>query len=78
MGIFELVMLGVGLSMDAFAVSMCKGLQLRRVRAGHLLAIGGAFGGARPLPFVPNFARSRTTFLRQRTQFARHLALTVR
>ena len=30
MGIGELLLLAVGLSMDAFAVSVCKGLALRR------------------------------------------------
>ena len=31
MGFWELVVLAVGLSMDAFAVSICKGLALQRV-----------------------------------------------
>lgn len=31
MGIFELFLLAVGLSMDAFAVSVCKGLSAGRV-----------------------------------------------
>ena len=30
MGIIELLLLAVGLSMDAFAVSVCKGLAMRR------------------------------------------------
>ena len=31
MGFWELVVLAAGLSMDAFAVSICKGLALQRV-----------------------------------------------
>ena len=31
MGFWELVVLAIGLSMDAFAVSICKGLALQRV-----------------------------------------------
>ena len=31
MGLIELFILAVGLSMDAFAVSICKGLSLRKV-----------------------------------------------
>lgn len=31
MGFLELALIGVGLSMDAFAVSICKGLSMRKV-----------------------------------------------
>ena len=31
MGYLELALIGVGLSMDAFAVSVCKGLSMRKV-----------------------------------------------
>lgn len=31
MGLFELILLSVGLAMDAFAVSVCKGLSAGRV-----------------------------------------------
>lgn len=37
MGIFELFLLAVGLSMDAFAVSVCKGLSAGRVTLPHAL-----------------------------------------
>lgn len=36
--------LAVGLSADAFAVSVCKGLSAGRVRKRHLLIVGGYFG----------------------------------
>lgn len=35
MNIFELFILAIGLSMDAFAVSVCKGLSLGRINAKH-------------------------------------------
>lgn len=38
-------LIGVGLSMDAFAVSICKGLQMRRLHIGRLLLIAAFFGG---------------------------------
>ena len=37
MGMTELVVLAVGLAMDAFAVSVCKGLSAGRVTLGHAL-----------------------------------------
>lgn len=45
MGIAELFILAAGLSMDAFAVSVCKGLALRRAKIGHMLWAGLWFGG---------------------------------
>ena len=44
-GFFELLSLAVGLSMDAFAVSICKGLSVNRVRPKHMLICGLYFGG---------------------------------
>jgi len=35
MGILELLLIGVGLSMDAFAVSICKGLNMRKINYFH-------------------------------------------
>ena len=45
MSFFELFSLAVGLSMDAFAVSICKGLSVSRVRPKHMLICGLYFGG---------------------------------
>ena len=46
MGFIEILLTGVGLSMDAFAVSICRGLQMRRrVNWKHLLIIAAFFGG---------------------------------
>lgn len=49
MGIAELLLLALGLSMDAFAVSVCKGLSVRRVRRRHMIACGAYFGGFQAL-----------------------------
>ncbi len=50
--IFELFLLGVGLSMDAFAVAVCKGLSMRRINKNQTLIIGLYFGGFQALmPF---------------------------
>ena len=44
MSIWEILLLGVGLSMDAFAVSICKGLSVKKVKWQHLLCVGAYFG----------------------------------
>ena len=49
MNIWELIILAVGLSMDAFAVSICKGLSLQEVRLKHMAAAGIYFGGFQAL-----------------------------
>lgn len=49
MGFFELFLIAVGLSMDAFAVSICKGLKMRRFNVRHAGAIAIAFGGFQAL-----------------------------
>lgn len=35
MGLLELFIIAVGLSMDAFAVAVCKGLSVRTLRPRH-------------------------------------------
>ena len=45
MGLPELILLAVGLSMDACAVAICKGLALRKVSAKQMLTVGLWFGG---------------------------------
>ena len=44
MSLWELFVIAVGLSMDAFAVSICKGLSVGKVRPAHALTCGGYFG----------------------------------
>lgn len=45
MGWFELFMIAVGLSMDAFAVALGKGLNMMRLNYRHALVIAAFFGG---------------------------------
>ena len=48
-----LFLMGVGLSMDAFAVSICKGLAMRKVNKKQAFVIGLFFGGFQALmPFI--------------------------
>lgn len=57
MGFAELFLIGVGLSMDAFAVSVCKGLNMRgKVNIKHAGVIALFFGGFQALmPLVGYF-----------------------
>ena len=53
MGIVELLLTGVGLAMDAFAVSVCKGLSMKKIRYGPAVVIALFFGGFQALmPFL--------------------------
>ena len=49
MGFFELFLLGVGLSMDAFAVSVCKGLAMKKATLKSQMTCGLWFGGFQAL-----------------------------
>ena len=50
MSLFELLILAIGLSMDAFAVSVCKGLSVPKTRLSHSLICGAYAGGTVPEP----------------------------
>lgn len=56
MEVFELFFLAVGLSMDAFAVAVCKGLAMPRLRARDALAVGVWFGAFQALMPLAGFA----------------------
>ena len=45
MGFFELLLLAVGVSMDAFAVSICKGLAMQKADMKSMCIVGSWFGG---------------------------------
>ena len=49
MGIFELIATAVALSMDAFAVAICKGLCTDKVKIKHMALTGAWFGGFQAL-----------------------------
>ena len=46
---FEIFLIGVGLSMDAFAVSVCKGLSAGKTSVKHMALAGAWFGGFQAL-----------------------------
>ena len=49
MEIWELFLVAVSLSMDAFAVSVCKGLSVKKLRPRHCATAGLYFGGFQAL-----------------------------
>ncbi len=49
MSLFELFVLAVGLSMDAFAVSVCKGLAMKQINIKKAAIVGAWFGGFQAL-----------------------------
>ena len=59
MSLVELFILAVGLSMDAFAVSICKGLSLGKITKKHMAVAGAWFGGFQALmPLIGYFLGS--------------------
>ena len=60
MSIVEILLLGVSLSMDAFAVSICQGLCLPKFSLKHMLVIGLWYGAFQTLmPIIGFFLSSR-------------------
>ena len=60
MGIIEIIFTSFGLAMDAFSVSICKGLNARKIKLFDCIVVGGCFGffqGLMPLLgyFVGNY-----------------------
>ena len=49
MNFIDIFLIGIALSMDAFAVSICKGLSVKKVSAKHVLTVGVYFGGFQAL-----------------------------
>ena len=59
MGFVELLALGIGLSMDAFAVSVCKGLSMKKASVKGMASCGIWFGGFQALmPLIGFFLGS--------------------
>ena len=53
MSSIEILLIGIGLSMDAFAVSVCKGLSVKKLSIKNVLLCGVWFGGFQALmPFI--------------------------
>ena len=73
MGIIELLLLAIGLSMDAFAVSICKGLATYELKKKHMLITGLWFGGFQALmPLIGYFLG--TTFEKYVTTVDHYIA----
>ena len=47
--LYEVFLVGVGLSMDAFAAAVCRGLSMKKINYRHALVIGLFFGGFQAL-----------------------------
>ena len=73
MSLMELFLIAVGLSMDAFAVSICKGLSVKKAKLGHSLTVGGYFGGFQALMPALGFLLA-TTFAGMITSVAPWIA----
>ena len=59
MSFFEIFLIGIGLSADAFAVAICKGLNMRKINYNHAFIIALFFGGFQALmPLVGWFLGS--------------------
>ena len=57
MGFLEMFFIGAGLSMDAFAVAVCKGLNMRKINYSHSVIIALFFGGFQAvMPLIGWFA----------------------
>ena len=67
MTVLELALIAIGLSMDAFAVSVCKGLSMQKVDKRYAVAIGIFFGGFQALmPLIGYFLGSQfSTYIEQ-------------
>jgi putative Mn2+ efflux pump MntP len=60
MGVVELILIAIGLAMDAFAVSLGKGLTLKRVDGKFALVAGAWFGGFQALMPIIGYLLGRT------------------
>ena len=70
MGIGELLLLAVGLSMDAFAVSVCKGLAMKKATIRAQVTCGAWFGGFQGL--MPLIGFLLGTMFAEAIQFIDH------
>lgn len=60
MSIIEIFLLGVALSMDAFAVAVSKGLSVGKPKLGHYFIIGAWFGGFQALMPLAGYFLGKT------------------
>ena len=70
MSFFELIVISIGLGMDAFAIAICKGLSLKKVSFSNLLTVGFYFGGFQAL--MPVIGYLLGFGFREKIQFIDH------
>ena len=59
MSFIELFLIAVGLSMDAFAIAICKGLSVQQLKLKHMVITGLWFGGSQAvMPLIGYFLGS--------------------
>ena len=77
--ILEILMLSVGLAADAFAVSVCKGLSVRTMKARHAVICGLYFGGFQALMPLAGYwlGRALTSFFTENENFDDGIIATV-
>lgn len=73
MGLLDIFLIGIGLSMDAFAVAICKGLAMRKVNKKQMLIIALFFGGFQALMPLLGYALG-TTFAKKITAYDHWIA----
>ena len=60
MSIVEIILMAVALAMDALAVSISKGMTIKKLNAGHILKVGFYFGGFQALMPVVGYFIGKT------------------
>lgn len=59
MSFIELFLIAIGLSMDAFAIAICKGLSVQQLKLKHMVITGLWFGGSQAvMPLIGYFLGS--------------------
>lgn len=76
MSTIDILILGVGLSMDAFAVAICKGLAMRKVNKRQMFIIALFFGGFQALMPLIGWALG-TTFAKKIVAYDHWIAFTL-
>lgn len=49
MNVFQIFLIGIGLSMDAFAISLCQGLAMKKIEVKNAFKTASVFGGFQAL-----------------------------
>ena len=78
-GFFELFLIAVGLSMDALAISICKGLSVEKIKKKHMIITGLWFGGSQAvMPVIGYFlGTSFQTFVESIDHWIGFILLTI-